>query len=217
MNEPWSGTYSDSPPSTDGPLVIGVVGGVASGKSTVAAMLADLGAVVLDADQAGHEALKRPEVEQAVRARWGGCCFAADGRIDRSVLADLVFGGSSEAMENRRYLEELTHPIIGALLAERSRRLAAEGSRVVILDAPLLFEAGWDKLCGTIVFVDSPRELRRVRATARGWSEEEFAAREAAQHSLARKRSRADVVIDNSGPLAATREEVERLWRRLAG
>ena len=85
------------------------------------------------------------------------------------------------------------------------------------LDAPLLLEAGWDRLCDTLVFVDAPRGLRLARARKRGWSEADFARREAAQQSLEAKRGRADLVVDNSGPLDATRAQVERLWHSLIG
>ncbi len=84
-----------------------------------------------------------------------------------------------------------------------------------MLDAPLLLEAGWDKFCDTLVFVDAPRELRLARALARGWSEEDFAAREGVQESLDWKRRRADVVVDNSGSPEQTRSQVERLWHSL--
>jgi dephospho-CoA kinase len=197
--------------------VIGLAGGVASGKTTVANMLSDLGARVLDADRTGHDVLQSAEVKEAIRSRWGGQAFGDDGRVDRTRLGKLVFGVSEEALAARRFLEQLTHPRIGEQLARQARQFEQEGDRAVVLDAPLLFEAGWDKLCDTVVFVESPRELRRVRAKARGWSEQEFAAREAAQHSLARKRCRADVVIDNSESLEATRSEVLRLWRSLFG
>ena len=86
-----------------------------------------------------------------------------------------------------------------------------------MLDAPLLLEAGWDRLCDALVFVEVPRELRLSRALARGWSEEEFAAREVAQESLDLKRSRADAIIDNSGSPEETRRQVERSWRCLIG
>jgi dephospho-CoA kinase len=197
--------------------VIGVLGGVASGKSLVAHQLARLGAGVLDADGAGHEVLRLPSVESAARDRWGEEIFGADGRIDRARLARLVFGPSQEAAEERAYLEHLTHPEIGRRLAEQARRLAESGAAVVVLDAPLLLEAGWDSFCDTLVFVDAPRPLRAARASARGWSEEEFAARESVQLPLERKRERADVVIDGSGSPESARLQVERLWRTLVG
>jgi dephospho-CoA kinase len=198
-------------------LVIGILGGVASGKSLVARQLARLGAGVLDADRAAHDVLRTPQIEAAVRRRWGPGVFGPDGRIDRARLADAVFGEGPSASREREYLEQLTHPEIGRRLRREAERLEASRSVAAVLDAPLLLEAGWDKLCDTLVFVDAPRELRLARAQRRGWSEEDFAAREGVQESLDWKRRRADVVVDNSGSPEATQAQVERLWHALIG
>jgi dephospho-CoA kinase len=197
--------------------VIGVVGGIASGKSLVTQQLADRGAGALDADRAGHEALHLPEVEAAARARWGEGIFGPDGRIDRKRLAGIVFAPPPTGPRERQYLEQLTHPEIGRRLERQAEKLAACGKRVAVVDAALLFEAGWDRLCDHIVFVDAPRETRLARARTRGWSEEEFVAREGAQESLDYKRARSDVIIDNSGTPELTEAQVERFWHRLAG
>ena len=93
--------------------------------------------------------------------------------------------------------------------------LAGSGCTVAVLDAPLLLEAGWDKLCDRLVFVEAPREVRLSRALGRGWSKEDFAAREEAQESLDSKRQRADVVVDNSGSPEHTQAQIERFWQSL--
>jgi dephospho-CoA kinase len=197
--------------------VIGILGGVASGKSLVAGELVRLGAGRLDADRAAHEVLRMPQIEAAARRRWGGGVFGPDGRIDRGRLAEIVFAAGPQGPPEREYLEQLTHPEVGRLLADEAARLRAAGCQAAALDAPLLLEAGWDRLCNTLVFVDAPRGLRLARARERGWSEADFARRESAQESLEAKRRRADLVVDNSGPLDATRLQVERLWHGLVG
>ena len=197
--------------------IIGLLGGVASGKSSVAQHFAGLGAGILDADRAAHEALRLPRVESAVRQRWGAEVFGPDGRIDRPRLARLVFAGASPGLEEREYLESLIHPEVGRMLQREAGQMAASGRAAAILDAPLLLEAGWDRFCDSLVFVEVPRELRLCRAKARGWSEEEFAAREGAQESLDLKRARADLVLDNSGSPEETRRQVERYWPCLIG
>jgi dephospho-CoA kinase len=194
--------------------IIGILGGVASGKSAVAEQFVRLGARVLDADRAGHEALRLPHVEAAARRRWGDAVFGPDGRIDRARLARIVFAAGAEGQRERNYLEQLTHPEITRLLNEQAAAMAA-GTAVAVLDAALMMEAGWDKLCEKMVFVEAPREARLTRAMARGWSEEDFAAREGAQESLNRKRMRADAIIDNSGSPEQTRAQVEQFWSSL--
>jgi dephospho-CoA kinase len=198
-------------------LVIGLLGGVCSGKSRVAGQLAGLGAGVLDADRAGHEVLLLPQIEQAVRDRWGSEVFGPDGRIDRARLARIVFADPPRGPQERKHLESLTHPEIGRLLKRRARQLADSGHAAAVLDAPLLLEAGWARCCDKLVFVEAPRRVRLSRALARGWDENGFAAREDAQESLDSKRERADVVVDNSGSPEYTQAQVERFWRSLVG
>ena len=196
-------------------LVIGLVGGVASGKSLVARQLAELGAGILDGDGAGHRVLQTSEVEAAARRRWGPSIFGPDGRIVRSALARIVFGKTPEATEELKHLEHLTHPRIGELLRVQAAELAAAGTPAAVLDAPVLLKAGWDTFCDRILFVDAPREVRLARARQRGWSEEEFAAREAAQESLTEKHAHADATIDNSGSAADTAAQVNHFWKSL--
>jgi len=197
--------------------LIGILGGVASGKSLVAGQLAELGAGRLDADRAAHEVLHTASVEQSARRRWGAEIFGPDGRIDRARLAKLVFARSPGAAAERKYLEQLIHPEVETRLRRQMEQMAARGVPAAVLDVPLLIEAGWDELCERLWFVDAPRRLRLERACGRGWSEEEFDARQGAQESLEEKKRRADAVIDNSGSPEQTRVQVERLWRCLFG
>ncbi len=197
--------------------IVGLLGGVASGKSLVARQLAALGAGLLDADGAGHEVLRLPDIEAAARRRWGEAAFDPNGRIDRARLARIVFAAPPEGPPERRYLEQLTHPEIGRLLERQAEAMAAAGTPAAVLDAPLLLEAGWDAFCDRLVLVDAPRETRLKRALARCWTKEDFSAREGAQKSLDHKLKRADVIIDNSGPAERTQAQVERFWRALVG
>ncbi len=194
--------------------IIGIVGGVASGKSLLAEHLRDLGAVVLEADVIGHEVLRTEATEAAARNRWGNEIFGPDGRIDRRRLARIVFAPPPRGPNERKYLEELTHPEICRLIEQRLHELAARGQKLVVLDAPLLVESGLNNYCDTVFFVNSPREIRMDRAKSRGWSEEDFAAREGAQDSLDSKRAKADVTIDNSGSPEETKAQVERWLNR---
>jgi dephospho-CoA kinase len=196
-------------------FVIGLVGGVASGKSFVAAELERLGADVLNADRAGHEVLAQEDVKEAIRRRWGDKIFDGSEQVNRSALAQIVFAPPPDGPRELTHLEQITHPQIEILLRQQMRQRTDAGVRAVVLDAPVLFKAGWDTLCDFIVFVEAPREVRLTRAQSRGWSEEEFDRRETAQELLPWKRSRADAVIDNGGSARRTAAQVEQLWRRL--
>jgi dephospho-CoA kinase len=197
------------------PQLIGIVGGIASGKSLVAEQMQALGGVLLDADRAGHEVLRETEVIEALHRRWGDGIVALDGSLSRSVIAKIVFSAGNQ--EEKRYLESVTHPRIAARLQEQIASQAAAGAEVFIVDAALLFEAGWDKLCDQIVFVSCPREIRLTRALSRGWSESDFLTREATQLPLDEKRSRSGFVIDNSGLAEQTGQQVGEWWRLNVG
>jgi dephospho-CoA kinase len=190
--------------------MIGILGGVASGKSVVAEILAEHGLGILDADRAGHETLRLSHVVKAARNRWGEKVLAPNGQIDRNRLAEIVFTPGEEAERERKYLEGLTHPEIAFRLMLEANRMTASGVPAVVLDAAVMIEAGWDVWCDKLVFVEVPRKIRLERALARGWKEADFIAREGVQESLDFKRRRADVVIDNSGSTEQARAQVER-------
>ena len=199
-------------PFPHGMRIIGLTGGIASGKTVVAKAFEDLGAVCLDADRAGHAALEAPDVVEAIRDRWGDTVVTSDAKVRRPEVAKRVFD-PVHGPDERAFLERLTHPRIARLLGAEAEQAAAAGCRIAVLDAALLFEAKWDRVCDLVVFVDAPRPTRLARALSRGWSETDFMDREAAQFSVNSKRERADEVIDNSGSLDYVQNEVERLWR----
>lgn len=194
---------------------IGLVGGVASGKSLVAKMLVDLGAGRLDADGAGHELLAHDaQVRALLSQRWGGEIFAEDGTVDRKAIARRVFGSTPAAAVEREFLESVLHPRIKDHLQARAKVFAASGSPAVVLDAPLLLEAGWGPLCDHVLFIDVSREQRLSRARTRGWSDAEFSSREAAQWPTEKKRQHADFVISNDGTEAELRSAVQKFWQQ---
>jgi dephospho-CoA kinase len=195
-------------------ITIGIVGGVASGKSRVAAAFERLGAVVLNADSAGHAVLREPEVISAIRQQWGQGVIAPDGHVDRSAVAAIVFCPSREA--DRRWLNELTHPRIRARLKEQKLAAERRGVKAVVVDAALLFESGWSELCDQIVFVDTPIEQRRRNAASRGWDDNEIGKREHTQLALEEKRRRSTCVIQNDGTLEELDAAVGELFRKFA-
>jgi dephospho-CoA kinase len=197
-------------------LVIGIVGGVASGKSFVAEQFQRLGAEIIRADQIGHEVLAEVEVRETLRRRWGAAVLDEQGNVSRAAVAQIVFAPPPEGPLQRAFLEQVTHPRIRRKVRRQVDMLTRQGTcPAVVLDVPLLLEAGWDDFCNRIVFVETALELRQQRALQRGWSEADFAAREAAQESLHEKRICADWVIDNSGSPDTTFAQVQNIWRSL--
>jgi dephospho-CoA kinase len=195
--------------------ILGLLGGVASGKSTVADLFRQRGAAVLDADRAGHEVLRLPAVRAAIGGRWGNEVIGSDGEINRSALARIVFAPSPEGQLELAELERITHPEIRKRLKAKIEQLTQQGTPVVILDAPVMLKAGWNKLCDALAFVDCPIEQRLARALKRGWTPEEFQRREAAQEPVEEKRRLADFVLDNSGDASYIQSQVERCWQTL--
>jgi dephospho-CoA kinase len=194
---------------------IGLVGGVASGKSLAGKMLVDLGAVLLDADRTGHAVLAEDaEVRQTLVDRWGKAVLAPDGAIDRSVIARRVFAETEAAVADRKFLEDLLHPRIKRRLNQERDKAATTGKPAAVLDAPLLLEAGWGPVCDLVLMIESPRELRLERANRRGWTEAEFDRREAAQWPPDEKRRMADFVMPNQGTEAELRSAIADFWKR---
>lgn len=194
-------------------ITIGLIGGVASGKSAVARVLADRGAVILDADRVGHEVLREPRVIEQLVARWGSSILNEQGEINRSAVAKIVFAPGNDP--ERQFLNSVSHPRIAVRLAMQQEELRKTDCPAAVLDAALLLEAGWDHLCNEIIFVDVPRELRLHRARSRGWDDAELAKREATQLPLEEKKRRATIVIDNSGTLDSLQSQIVQLWQRL--
>ncbi len=201
------------PPSL---LVIGILGGIASGKSLVSRQLEKFGAHIIDADCLGHQALDDDGVQQALRQRWGHTIFSTEGNVDRRQLGKIVFSKSPGRSESLQFLESLTFPIIETLISDEIAQTSRIGSsRVIVLDAAVMIKAGWDKKCDQLMFVDTPRQIRLERALERGWTQQEFEVRERFQIPLEQKRQRADIIIDNSGSEEETGKQVEHFWHCL--
>ncbi|TGO04563.1 Dephospho-CoA kinase [Serinibacter arcticus] len=189
-------------------MLVGLTGGIASGKSTLARMLAELGAQVVDADALAREVLEpgTPGLA-AVVDRFGTGVLDAAGSLDRAALAGVVF--SDEAA--RRDLEGIVHPAVGARFA--AVVAAAATGTVLVHDVPLLVENGLAPRYDLVVVADAPADVRLERAVARGLSREQAAARIAAQASDADRRAVADVLVDTDVDVVTTRDAVAELWR----
>lgn len=194
-------------------LVIGLAGGIASGKSIVAKILEELGAAIIDSDEMVHEELSNPEVVDTLRAWWGDKIRTEDGRINRAEMANVIFQDNRQ----RKRLEEFLYPRLEARRKEMMPRLDTDDSvSAIVINSPLLYEVGLDRECDKVLFIDCDRQtrLQRVEQT-RGWNEEELARREKLQKSLEEKRQQADHVIDNNSSIDAVRSRVQDLFHQL--
>jgi dephospho-CoA kinase len=192
--------------------LVGLTGGVGSGKSTVAAMLRELGAAVVDADEASHAVYEPGTPGFAAVVREFGDGYMRKGRIDRKALGRLVFKDA----DARRRLNAIVHPLVREWMAERTAEALERGADVVVQDVPLLFENQLEELFPTVVLVWVPRDVQVERlVSGRGFTPEQAREVIAAQLPIDDKRRRSTHVIDNTGTTESTRVQVERLWRAL--
>lgn len=191
----------------------GLTGGIASGKSTVSRLLADRGAIIIDADQIAREVvLPGTPLLTKVAETFGEQILKADGSLNRKQLGSIVFADE----DKRKQLEGLLHPAIRKLMKERMAEYeATKPDKLVVVDIPLLYESDLGFMFEEVIVVYVPPHIQMERLMQRdGLSEEQAAQRVNAQMSIERKKEIADVVIDNSGSLEETIRQVEQYWQR---
>jgi len=191
-------------------IVIGIVGGIASGKSFVSNVFERKGALRVDADRIGHQVLMETETKKLIKDTWGDCVFDDVGNIDRQKLAEIVFRPDSNQLVQ---LEQITHPKINTRLRDILDE-SRENYPAAILDAPVLLKAGWNKFCQRILYVDCPKAIRLQRAMQRGWTEEMFNSREASQIDLELKKSISTDTIRGTDSLEEIECQVNDFWQR---
>lgn len=194
--------------------IIALTGGIACGKTTVAGWLREAGAAVIDADAISRE-LTAPAgaALPLIRQAFGDGVFHGDGALNRAALAHLVFGDQ----EARARLEGILHPMIRRRMEEELQACRKMGVSIVVLDVPLLFEAGMEDMAEAVVCVSAPREVQIRRLQSRdGLTREQALARIRSQWPLTEKERRSHAVIDTQGPAEQVRRRVMELYRRLA-
>jgi dephospho-CoA kinase len=198
--------------------VIGLTGGIGTGKSTVATFLQQQGATILNADQIGHEVYVpgRPAFHELVEA-FGGDIVAPDGSIDRKKLGAIVFADPKQMAK----LNSIVHPRMKGIMREKLQELQRAGTAIAVIEAAILFEARWDDLASEVWVTSAPPEIAARRVAERSnLTTEEAIERIKSQMSNEERTSRADIVIDTSGDMdstiANTREKWEDLQRRLS-
>jgi dephospho-CoA kinase len=195
--------------------LIGLTGGIGSGKSTVARMLVERGATLVDADVLAREVVEpgMPALAE-IAAEFGPRVIHPDGHLDRTALGEMVFADAAR----RERLNQITHPRVGVLMQERIAAAVQSGAPLVVVDIPLLFETARQGLFEGVMLVWAPPDAQLARLVERdGWPEDEARRRVAAQMPMDEKRTLATWVIDNSGPLADTEHQVDAWWRENVG
>lgn len=196
-----------------GKPIIGISGGIGSGKTFVADLFGEMGCLVIKSDEQVLRVYEEQAVLERLRAWWGEAVLQADGKVNRRFIADRIFNNPDE----RRRLEQLLHPHV-AHRRKAIMRAAAEDPQVLayVWDTPLLFETGLDRECDVLVFVDAPFDVRLKRVVAtRGWDREELIRREKFQRPLDTKRRISDHVIRNTADAATTRSQVREVLSRI--
>ncbi|MEZ6124427.1 MAG: dephospho-CoA kinase [Planctomycetaceae bacterium] len=181
--------------------MVGILGGIGSGKSSVVRQVTTLRLLILDADRIGHDLLDDRNIQAELRHHFGEDIFADSGSVDRKRLAQIVFQPSAQSSAALSLLNSILHPTIRQQIQSTINHASTDVD-AIILDAALLLEAGWADQCDCLIFIETPQTVREQRVfETRGWSAEELARREATQWSLERKRSCAHFVVDNSNSI----------------
>ena len=193
-------------------LVIGLTGSIGTGKSEAARQLEALGASIISADQVGHEAYTpNTEAWEHVVSAFGDEILQDDGEIDRRKLGTIVFSDPGQLER----LNQIMHPRMAQMVAAKVEVLRGQGVEVVVVEAALLFEAGWDSLVEEVWTTDSPEQAVIERLKVRnGMSEEEVRKRMSSQMGRTERLDRSDYVIENSGDMVALRVAIKELWDR---
>ena len=191
-------------------LVVGLTGSIGTGKSEAARQLEALGASIISADEVGHEAYTpNTEAWEQVVAAFGDVILREDGEIDRRKLGALVFSDAGQLAK----LNQIMHPRMARMVADKIEVLRSQGVGVVVVEAALLFEAGWDSLVEEVWVTDSPDQIVIERLNKRnGLSEEEVRKRISSQMDRTERLEKADFVIDNSGDMAGLESAIKELW-----
>jgi len=195
--------------------IIGILGGVGSGKSTVAAEFAKLGCEVIDADKIAHELLDEPVVKNKVAASFGEVILDSAGKVDHKKLADIIFADADKLS----LLNKIIHPLVLERAEELIKRAKSQNQvKAIVLDMPLLVEVGWDKRCDKLIFIKCEQQLRAERAKKMGiFSENQLKIRENFQISLDNKESIADNIIDNNSGFSALAGQVTDIFPCIMG
>ncbi|MDR1480755.1 MAG: dephospho-CoA kinase [Planctomycetaceae bacterium] len=199
-------------------MILGLVGGIGCGKSLAAGEFVGLGAGLIDADEIGHELLYDSAVAERIRSYFGESVFVEAGGVcvvNRAELAGVVFKQNEQGVAGLKYLNSILHPQIAEKINQKIQYLSQNNYNIIILDAPLLIETGFDRIVDKIIFVDATRENRVARILKRNWTEGDLNLREASQLPIEKKRQLADFIIHNNKTIKDTQKQIATLWKKI--
>ena len=194
--------------------IIGIIGGIGSGKSTVAAEFGKLGCKVIDADRIAHELLEKKSVKEKILEYFGPKILKQKGKIDRSKLAEIAFADA----EKIAFLNRVIHPLV----LEKTKKLIEKYKnqkkvKAIVLDMPLLVEAGWEKRCDKLIFVDCRQKIRAKRAEKMGFNKKQLKIRENFQISLDKKAKLTDNIVENNSGFSTLVRQVAGIFSYIVG
>lgn len=195
--------------------IIGILGGIGSGKSTVAAEFAKLGCKVIDADKIAHELLDKPPVKGEIAASFGKAILDSAGKINRLKLAEIVFSDANKLSQ----LNNIVHPMVLSRVEQLIKQYKRQNEvKAIVLDMPLLVEVGWAKRCDKLIFVDCKRQFREERAKKLGlFDENQLKIRENFQISLDNKAKLSDNIVNNNSDFSVLVKQVADIFTCIMG
>jgi len=189
--------------------IIGIMGGIGSGKSTVAAEFAKLGCKVIDADKIAHELLNRDAIKEKIMAFFGRDVVSTTGNIDRKILGEIVFAD----YDKLTMLNRIIHPHVIERVEELIEQYKQQNqTKAIVLDMPLLVEVGWDRRCDKLIFVDCEQKIRAERAKKLGFDKNQLKIRENFQISLDNKLALADNTVENNSDFSAMVRQIADIF-----
>jgi dephospho-CoA kinase len=195
--------------------IIGILGGIGSGKSSVVREVTEFHLQIIDADRIGHDLLENADVLRELHTTFETFIFDSKGDVIRPKLAEVVFGETAKHQSALHKLNQILHPAIRRETATQITQ-ASQDADAVIIDAALLLEAGWTDPCDVLVYIDTPESERIARVQAnRNWSARDLRRREQTQLPLDKKRALADYIVDNSGPIANAAQQMTEILRQV--
>ena len=196
-------------------FLIGLMGGIASGKSTLGNIFKSFGAELIEADKIAHKILDYKRVKKNIVDLWGEDLLI-EGKIDRKALSKIVFSDDKKSNDELSKLEDIIHPLLRRRIFQKMQNFSQKNKKIVVLDIALLWEGGLKEICDILVFIDTPLSIRQKRASEnRNWEISEVLTRERFQENIKTKKKAAHFIIENKGDIEKTSKNAMKIWKKI--